>query len=101
VRAPPARGAAEQWLTRRRARADTPFDYADILDHVLQRWGVGNLRVGATGEAAEAQQLLMAQPARIRRMAEVAVTRRKRASRPEAPPVTQQFSWVFDRPVLV
>jgi acyl-[acyl-carrier-protein] desaturase len=71
------------------------------MEHVLQRWGVGSLRVGETGEAAEAQQWLMAQPTRVRRLAEVASTRRARAARAEAPPLTQQVSWVFDRPVMV
>ena len=66
---------------------------------MLRRWDVGALRVGETGEAAEAQAWLMAQPARVRRVAEVGVARRSRATRPEAPPVTQQFSWVFDRAV--
>ena len=71
------------------------------MSHVLQRWGVGSLRVGETGEASDAQAWLMAQPARVRRLAEMAAARRSRASRPDAPPVTQQFSWVFDRAVLL
>ena len=78
----------------------TPFDYADILDHVLARWRVGSLRVGETGSAAEAQQFLMAQPERVRRMADVAAERRKRAGK-RGPPATEQFSWIFNRPVAV
>jgi acyl-[acyl-carrier-protein] desaturase len=73
----------------------TPFDYADIMDHCITRWNVGALKVGETGEAADEQAWLMAQPERVRRLATVSASRKAKKA-----PVTQTFSWVFNRPVL-
>jgi acyl-[acyl-carrier-protein] desaturase len=75
----------------------TANDYADIMQHVLTRWNIGGLAVGETGEAAEAQAWLMAQPARVRRLADIAA--RRRINTRATPPASSEFAWVFDRPV--
>ena len=67
---------------------------ADIMEHLNKIWSVGSLRVGETGKAAEAQAWLMAQPDRGRRLAAVGAARKAKRA-----PVTQEFSWVFNRPV--
>jgi acyl-[acyl-carrier-protein] desaturase len=86
-----------------RLKVYTAHDYADILDHLLTRWRIGSLAVGEVGQASEAQAWLMAQPTRVRRLADVADRRRRNATRPDAPPVAQdaQFSWIFNRAVAL
>lgn len=79
----------------------TPFDYADILQHVIERWKVGSLKVGETGAAADAQAFLMAQPDRVRRLADMTAERRRRAGKRGEPTVREEFSWVFNRPVAM
>jgi pimeloyl-ACP methyl ester carboxylesterase len=47
----------------------TAYDYADITNHLIKRWKIADLE-GLSGEAAAAQEYLMKQPARIRRLAD-------------------------------
>lgn len=70
----------------------TAMDYADITEHLNNRWKIAD-REGLSGEAAEAQEYLMNMPARIRKLAERGYTRRKKS------PKTASFSWIYDRPV--
>jgi len=71
----------------------TAFDYADIMEHLIKRWEIAD-KTGLSPAAAEAQEYLMKQPARIRKLAEFAA--RKQAKKP---PVTETFSWIFGREV--
>lgn len=71
----------------------TAFDYADIMEHLIKRWTIGD-RSFQAGEAAEAQDFLVKLPERIRKLSERAAARRAKAAHPSA-----NFSWVFDRPV--
>jgi acyl-[acyl-carrier-protein] desaturase len=77
------------------------YDYADILEYLLQRWNIGSLRVGEAGSAADAQAWLMAQPQRVRRLAEIAERRRKNARAGQAVTEAAQFSWIFNREVAL
>ena len=71
----------------------TAHDYADIMEHLIQRWQVAE-REGLSGEAAEQQEYLCKLPARIRKLSDRALARRKKA-----PTMHGKFSWVYDRPV--
>ena len=71
----------------------TAEDYASIMEHLIKRWNIADVNC-ESGEAAEAQEFLMKQPARIRKLAEFAA--RKSAKKA---PVSESFSWIFGRTV--
>lgn len=73
----------------------TGHDYADIMDHLNKRWDIANI-TGLNGEAAAAQEYLMKQPPRIRKLVAFA---EKRAAKKG--PVKETFSWIHDRPVEI
>lgn len=71
----------------------TAEDYASIMEHLIKRWNIADVNC-ESGEAAEAQEFLMKQPARIRKLA--AFGKRKKE---KTPPVKESFSWIFGREV--
>jgi len=71
----------------------TAFDYASIMEHLIDRWEVGS-RQGLSGEAAEAQEYLVKLPERIKKLAERAQARKKKG-------MTANFSWIFNREVVL
>lgn len=71
----------------------TANDYASIMEHLITRWKVEE-RQGLSGDAAEAQEYLAKLPARIRKLSERSMARRRKA-----PTQHGKFSWVYDRPV--
>jgi len=73
----------------------TANDYASIMEHLIKRWDIENV-AGLSGEGAAAQEYLMKQPARIRRLAEFAAAKAKKKE-----PVHESFSWIFGRRVTV
>ncbi|EFJ46489.1 hypothetical protein VOLCADRAFT_62507 [Volvox carteri f. nagariensis] len=75
----------------------TTNDYASIIDHLVKRWDIANLKV-VTGEAAEAQAFLMKHSERIRRLADLQMERRLR-DRKRGKTRTAAFSWIFKREV--
>lgn len=75
----------------------TAFDYADIMEHLVNRWDIANLGnkgITLSGEAADAQQYLISMPNRIRKLAERSKVRKQKSKGQTSP-----FAWVFDRPV--
>ena len=73
----------------------TARDYGDLVEHFVRRWRVAEL-AGLSGEGRRSQEYVCGLPPKIRRMAELA---QQRAARSESR--TIQFSWIFDRPVMV
>ena len=73
----------------------TANDYASIMEHLIKRWDIENV-AGLSGEGAAAQEYLMKQPARVRRLAEFAAAKAKKKE-----PVNESFSWIFGRKVTV
>jgi len=71
----------------------TAFDYADIMRHLIKRWNIEG-RSFKLGEAAEAQEYLTKLPDRICKLAERANARKKKGQ-------TANFSWVFNRQVVL
>uniref|UniRef100_A0A061R077 Plastid acyl-acp desaturase n=2 Tax=Tetraselmis sp. GSL018 TaxID=582737 RepID=A0A061R077_9CHLO len=72
----------------------TAYDYADIMDHLINRWEVPS-REGLSAEAAKEQEYLCKLPARIRKLAERTEARRAKAGKPKQ----VKFSWIYDRPL--
>lgn len=68
----------------------TVRDYAAIIEHLVKRWKVAELRV--SGDAARAQDYLCKQAERYYQMGEEVAARTV-----EQPPV--KFSWIYDREV--
>lgn len=75
----------------------TTNDYADIVDHLVRKWDVANVRVH-TGEAAEAQEFLVQHSQRIRRLSDLQMERRLRDKK-RGKTRTAAFSWIFKREV--
>merc|ERR1711990_703692 len=73
----------------------TAYDYASIMDHLIKRWKIADLD-DLSGDAAEAQEYLMKQPARIRRLADFAAAKAKKKEAQE-----EAFSWIFGRKVPI
>ncbi|KAL6899086.1 hypothetical protein ACP4OV_005744 [Aristida adscensionis] len=75
-----------------RAGVYTARDYADILEFLVRRWGVGDLAAGLSGEGRRAQEFVCSLGPRFRRLEERAQDRVKEAH--FAP-----FTWIYDRQV--
>ncbi|CAG9461744.1 unnamed protein product [Pedinophyceae sp. YPF-701] len=71
----------------------TARDYADIVEHLVQRWGIADLS-GLSGEAAEAQEYLVGHAEKVRRLADLG-ERRAQRSREAGRELARKFSWVF------
>lgn len=69
----------------------TAKDYADILEHLVNRWEVAKLK-GLSSKGEEAQEYVCGLPPRIRRLEERAQSRAKQGLR-------VPFSWIHDRAV--
>ncbi|KAK1276656.1 hypothetical protein QJS04_geneDACA010087 [Acorus gramineus] len=70
----------------------TVADYADIIEHLVERWKVESLQTGLSGRGRVAQEYVCGLAQRFRRLEERAHSRAKEG--PELP-----FSWIFDRKV--
>ncbi|CAM6100002.1 unnamed protein product [Calypogeia fissa] len=79
-------------MVAQRTGTYTAKDYADILDHLVQRWNVEKI-TGLTGEGRKAQDFVCNLGQRIRRLEERAASKAKKT------PQTGQVSWIFDREV--
>lgn len=71
----------------------TAYDYVSIMEYLLKRWDVANVK-GLNGEGAEAQEYLMKLPQRITKLAERAQARKKKGA-------VSTFSWIFNREVVL
>lgn len=69
----------------------TALDYADIIEHLVNHWKIGEL-TGLSSEGEKEQEYLCRLPARFRKLAERSMNKNKNV---EYEP--QSFSWIFDR----
>jgi acyl-[acyl-carrier-protein] desaturase len=76
-----------------------PGDYCDIMAHLNTRWAIDK-QACTSGEAQEAQEFLMAQPARIRKLAAYA-KKKKDAATAKTGATHEAFSWIFGRKVEI
>jgi acyl-[acyl-carrier-protein] desaturase len=73
----------------------TSSDYVDIIDHLLERWGVRELR-GLSAEGMEAQEYVCGLPERFRKLAERREMRKRKVKGDDV-----AFSWIYNRKVVV
>ncbi|OMO58596.1 Fatty acid desaturase, type 2 [Corchorus capsularis] len=71
----------------------TADDYADILEALIQRWGLEKLE-GLTGEGRRAQDFVCGLAPRIRKLQERAEERAKKME-----PHGVKFSWIFNKEI--
>ncbi|KAJ8771708.1 hypothetical protein K2173_026885 [Erythroxylum novogranatense] len=69
----------------------TADDYADILEFLIERWGLEKVE-GLTGEGRDAQDFVCGLPPRIRKLQERADERAKKMK-----PQSVKFSWMFNK----
>lgn len=81
-----------------RAGVYTALDYVDIMEHLVKRWDIEHKVV--KGEAQAAQDYLMQQPARFRKLIGFA-NRKKEAALAKGGATKEKFSWIFNREVQV
>eukprot|EP01023_Acetabularia_acetabulum_P017899 TRINITY_DN18_c7_g1_i1.p1 TRINITY_DN18_c7_g1~~TRINITY_DN18_c7_g1_i1.p1 ORF type:complete len:402 (+),score=71.58 TRINITY_DN18_c7_g1_i1:167-1372(+) len=70
----------------------TAFDYADIMQFLVSRWKINDLK-NLSPEAQKAQDYVCKLPSRITKLAERQAERKSKQYQEE------QFSWVYGRPV--
>jgi acyl-[acyl-carrier-protein] desaturase len=81
-------------LVAQRTGVYTAQDYADIMEHLVDKWNVASIQ-GISGEAQNAQEYLGSLPPCIRRLEERAQAKVKKG------PKTGSFSWIFNREVAL
>lgn len=69
----------------------TALDYADIIEHLVDHWKIGDL-TGLTPEGVKEQEYICRLPTRYRKLAERSMNKKKDE---EYEP--QSFSWIFNR----
>ena len=69
----------------------TALDYADIIEHLVNHWKIGDL-TGLSREGEKEQEYICRLPQRYRKLAERSMNKKK-----EEETVAQSFSWIFDR----
>ena len=69
----------------------TALDYADIIEHLVDHWKIGDL-TGLSSEGEKEQEYICRLPKRYRKLAERSMNKKKDV---EVGP--QSFSWIFDR----
>jgi len=69
----------------------TALDYADIIEHLVDRWKIGEL-TGLSSEGEHEQEYICRLPRRYRKLAERSMNKKKDD---EYDP--QSFSWIFNR----
>ncbi|KAL2645319.1 hypothetical protein R1flu_012906 [Riccia fluitans] len=79
-------------MVAQRTGTYTARDYADILEHLVNRWNVPKIE-GLSAEGRKAQDFVCTLAPRIRKLEERAQLKPKKS------PKTGTFSWVFDREV--
>jgi len=69
----------------------TALDYADIIEHLVNHWKIGEL-TGLSSEGEKEQNYICRLPDRYRKLAERSMNKKK-----DEEVVTQSFSWIFNR----
>lgn len=74
----------------------TALDYVDILDHFIKKWNIRNM-TGLSPQAQMEQEYLCNLAAKIRRIAERVIDRKRKSDFQ----LRSRFSWVFNNEVRV
>lgn len=75
----------------------TVNDYLSIMEHLIRRWDVANVK-DLNPEGAAAQEYLLKLPTRVRKLADRAAARASQKVKDEGR-IKAKFSWIYDRPV--
>eukprot|EP01082_Thalassiosira_pseudonana_P009418 g8366.t1 g8366 contig29:357108-358502(-) len=71
----------------------TALDYADIIEHLVDHWKIGEL-TGLSSEAEKEQEYICRLPQRYRKLAERSMNKAKKDGVDYVP---QEFGWIFNR----
>ena len=82
-------------LVAQRTEVYTARDYADIVEHLVKRWGIETLS-GLSSRGQQAQEYVCNLPDRFRKLEERA---RAKATATKKEAVSANISWVFNRSV--
>ena len=77
--------------TAQRLGVYTALDYAEIIEHLVDHWKIGDL-TGLSSEAEKEQEYICRLPTRYKKLAERSLNKQK-----DVEVVPQSFSWIFDR----
>lgn len=69
----------------------TALDYAEIIEHLVNHWKIGDL-TGLSSEAEKEQEYICRLPKRYKKLAERSLNKKK-----DDEVVPQSFSWIFNR----
>ena len=73
----------------------TAIDYADILEHLVNRWDLKNLE-GLSSTAEKERDYICKLPERYRKLAERSMNKKKKVNEEEP---ERKFSWIYNRAV--
>lgn len=73
----------------------TALDYADIVEHLINRWDLGHME-GLTAAAEKERDYLCRLPERYRKLAERSMNKKKKATA-DAPAPAKAFNWIYGR----
>lgn len=73
----------------------TAIDYADIIEHLVDRWDLGNIE-GLTAEAEKERDYLCKLPQRYRKLAERSMNKKKKVGEEDE---KKPFAWLHGRAV--
>jgi acyl-[acyl-carrier-protein] desaturase len=73
----------------------TAMDYADIIEHLVQRWDLEHLE-GISGDAEKERDYLCRLPDRYRKLAERSANKKAKASEGKPAPL-KSFDWIYGR----
>jgi acyl-[acyl-carrier-protein] desaturase len=76
----------------------TAIDYADIIQHLVQRWDIEHLE-GLSSEAEKERDYICRLPDRYRKLAERSMNKKKKATE-DAPAPPKPFSWIYGRTAM-
>lgn len=72
----------------------TAIDYAEIIDHLVQKWDLENIE-GLSSEGEKERDYLCKLPTRYRKLAERSMNKKKKITEDEVP--TMSFNWIYGR----
>jgi acyl-[acyl-carrier-protein] desaturase len=73
----------------------TALDYADIVEHLINRWDLGHME-GLSAAAEKERDYLCRLPERYRKLAERSMNKKKKATA-DAPAPAKAFNWIYGR----
>lgn len=73
----------------------TAYDYADIIEHLVNRWDLEHIE-GLKGDAEKERDYLCRLPTRFRKLADRSMNKKKKATE-DKKPEAKAFGWIYGR----